>query len=43
MATTYTIQPGDTMWAIANAHNVALDALIAANPQIPDPGMIQVG
>lgn len=40
---TYTVVSGDTMWKIANDHGVTLDALIAANPQIPDPSMIAVG
>lgn len=40
---TYTVVAGDTMWKIANDHGVTLDALIAANPQIPDPNMISVG
>ncbi|KUO95953.1 LysM peptidoglycan-binding domain-containing protein [Ferroacidibacillus organovorans] len=31
---TYTVQPGDTFWTIANAHHVSLSALIAANPNV---------
>jgi LasA protease len=38
----YLVQPGDTMSAIAAAHNVTLDALVAANPGI-DPNIIDVG
>ncbi|WEW57141.1 Chitinase 4 [Emydomyces testavorans] len=40
---TYTVVAGDTMWKIANDHGITLAALIAANPQISDPNMIQVG
>ncbi|EFE35818.1 uncharacterized protein ARB_04752 [Trichophyton benhamiae CBS 112371] len=40
---TYTVQQGDYMWKIANDHGIALDALIAANPQVADPAVIQVG
>ncbi|HQD20082.1 MAG TPA: LysM peptidoglycan-binding domain-containing protein [Bacillota bacterium] len=36
----YTVQPGDTMFLIAQRFGVSLDALIAANPQIPDPNVI---
>ncbi len=39
----YTVQPGDTMFLIARRFNVSLDALIAANPQIPDPSLIFPG
>ena len=39
----YTVQPGDTMFLIARRFNVSLDALIAANPQIPDPSQIVPG
>lgn len=31
------------MWAIAVAHGVSLDALIAANPQVSDPSQIEMG
>ncbi len=36
----YTVQPGDTMFSIAQRFGVSLDALIAANPQIPNPNLI---
>lgn len=38
----YTVAPGDSMWKIANDHGLALDALIAANPQVADPSVIEV-
>lgn len=40
---TYTVQQGDTMWEIAEAHGVTLEALIKANPQIENPDIIHVG
>ena len=36
----YTVQPGDTMFSIAQRFGVPLDELIAANPQIPNPNLI---
>ena len=39
----YTVVPGDTMFFIAQRFGVSLDALIAANPQISDPGLIYPG
>ena len=30
----YTIQAGDTLWKIARANHITLDALVAANPQM---------
>ena len=39
----YTVQPGDSMWKIAQRFGVSLNALIAANPQIPDPSRIFPG
>ena len=37
---TYTVQRGDTLWDIARAHGVSLDALLQANPQIANPDLI---
>lgn len=39
----YTVKPGDTMYEIALANNIALSALIMANPQISDPNLIYPG
>ncbi|MDP2871642.1 MAG: SafA/ExsA family spore coat assembly protein [Bacillota bacterium] len=39
----YTVQPGDTMFLIAQRFGVSLAALIAANPQIPNPNLIFPG
>lgn len=39
----YTVQPGDSMFRIAQRFGVSLDALIAANPQIPNPNLIFPG
>ncbi|MBE3599505.1 MAG: LysM peptidoglycan-binding domain-containing protein [Limnochordaceae bacterium] len=39
----YTVRPGDTMFTIAQRFGVSLDALIAANPQIPNPAQIFAG
>jgi spore coat assembly protein SafA len=39
----YTVKPGDSMWAIAQAHGVALSDLEKANPQIKNPSMIFAG
>ena len=41
--TTYTVQAGDTMWQIARKSGVTLEALINANPNIPNPNAIQIG
>jgi hypothetical protein len=38
----YTVQPGDTLGAIAARHGVSVDDLIAANPGI-DPQRLQIG
>lgn len=37
------VQSGDTLSGIAQEHGVALDALIAANPQIDNPNLIRPG
>ncbi|HBF38025.1 MAG TPA: hypothetical protein DDW50_11955 [Firmicutes bacterium] len=40
---TYRVVSGDTMFEIARRFGITLDALIAANPQIPDPNLIFPG
>jgi LysM repeat protein len=40
---TYVIQAGDSMSAIATAHNLSLSALEAANPQVASPDSISAG
>lgn len=39
----YVIKPGDNLYVIARRFNVSLDALVAANPQLPDPANLTVG
>lgn len=39
----YIVQHGDTMWKIAQRYGVSLDALIAANPQVVNPNVLNVG
>ena len=39
----YTVRPGDSMFSIAQRFGVSLNALIAANPQIPNPNLIFPG
>lgn len=39
----YTVRPGDTLWKIANLNQVGVSELIAANPQISNPDMINIG
>ena len=39
----YTVKSGDSMWSIAKKFGVSLDALIRANPQIPNPSQIKPG
>lgn len=39
----YTVQPGDTLFAIAQKFGVSLQDLIASNPQIKDPSLIFPG
>lgn len=40
---TYIVQPGDSLFAIAQKFNVTLTALIAANPQLTNPNLILPG
>jgi len=39
----YVVQPGDTLSAIAERHDLTLDALLALNPRIQDPERIFPG
>ena len=39
---TYTVQPGDTLWKIANEHDTTVDALVKLN-NIANPDAIEVG
>lgn len=39
----HTVQPGDTLWALARQYGASLHALIAANPQIANPDLIHPG
>jgi len=39
----YTVQPGDTMFKIAQKHNVTVNQVIQANPDIPNPNVLFVG
>ena len=38
----YTVQPTDTLWDIAVAHGISVEALVAANTQV-DPKRLQAG
>jgi len=40
MATTYTVQPGDSLWKIAVKYQIGISELIAANPNITNPNLI---
>ncbi|WP_281889013.1 LysM peptidoglycan-binding domain-containing protein [Paenibacillus sp. YYML68] len=37
------VKPGDTLYKLCEKYNVELDKLIAANPQIPNPDVLDVG
>ena len=39
----YRVIQGDTLWGIAQRYRVTLQALLAANPGIKNPNLIQVG
>ncbi|SCY27430.1 SafA/ExsA family spore coat assembly protein [Alkaliphilus peptidifermentans] len=41
--TIYIVQRGDSMFNIARRFGVTLQRLIAANPQIPDPNVLEIG
>ena len=42
-ASTYTVVAGDTMYKISQRFNVSLNDLILANPNIPNPNIINIG
>lgn len=37
------VQNGESLWQIANIHNISLQDLIKANPQIQDPNTVSAG
>jgi murein DD-endopeptidase MepM/ murein hydrolase activator NlpD len=39
----YTVQQGDTLWEIAYRAGVSLELLMGANPDMDDPGHLQIG
>jgi uncharacterized YkwD family protein/spore coat assembly protein SafA len=41
--TTYTVQPGDSLWKIAVRYQVGLSEIISANPQFSNPNLIYPG
>lgn len=41
--TTYTVRYGDTMWKIAQRHQVGISEIISKNPQIKNPSLIYPG
>ncbi len=41
--TTYTVRSGDTMWKIAQKHQVGISEIIAKNPKIKNPSLIYPG
>lgn len=41
--TSYIVRPNDTMWSIARKHNISLNELLTANPQITNPSLIFPG
>ncbi|HVM29406.1 MAG TPA: LysM domain-containing protein [Candidatus Limnocylindrales bacterium] len=40
---THTIAPGDTLFGIAVRYEVTVEQILAANPQVTNPNLIQVG
>lgn len=40
---TYTVQAGDSLYAIAQRYGTTVNAIINANPQLPNPNQLNVG
>lgn len=40
---TYTVQPGDSLWKIAVRYQIGLSEIISANPQFKNPALIYPG
>lgn len=43
MSNDHTVKAGETLFGIAKQNNVSREAILAANPEITNPGLIQVG
>ena len=39
----YTVQSGDSLWAISQKYGISLNQIISLNPQIPNPDLIYAG
>lgn len=39
----YTVQPGDSLWELASRYDFSLEDLLASNPQVDNPGHLQIG
>lgn len=43
MGIEYQIRPGDSLWTIAKAYGISVEAIKAANEEIPDSNLIHIG
>lgn len=41
--TTYTVQPGDSIWKIASRYQTGISEILAKNPQVKNPSLIYPG
>lgn len=39
----YIVQPGDSLWEVASRYGITLGDLLSANPQVDNPGHVQIG
>ncbi|HYF93376.1 MAG TPA: peptidoglycan DD-metalloendopeptidase family protein [Symbiobacteriaceae bacterium] len=39
----YTVQQGDSLWELASRYGLSLEAILASNPQVYNPGHLQIG